>query len=551
MNRKTYVIGHRNPDTDSIVAAVAYAELKRQQGWTCYAARAGKLTPQTEYILDRFGIPAPEFIPDLVPKVAYFLEGVPPTVTESTSLWEALEKIERENVKILPVVDEEGRYKAVLNYNAFASNLTKKINPHRKAIIPTSMNLLIQTLKAQPLVTVGGDEVVRSRILVAGSSMESFKTHLEAEIPANALVLTGDREDIQRYSIERGARAVIVTNGMPLAKGLRELAEQQKVSVMISPYDTSSTAFLILYSTPVRTMADETAKPVTAGSYVRTIREELAAAPSRCLPVVDDANVVVGVFSEGDLIKEPNIDIIMVDHNELGQAVEGMESYRILEILDHHRLGNFSTRYPITFINRVVGATSTIVAGMYVEQKAVLTPGIAALLLAGILTDTLMLRSATTTDTDRETAEYLAGLVDLDIETFGRDIFSSVRQLVDLPAAAILTMDSKAYTACGKKFVVSQVEVNTTEELIGRKAELLKALCEKRAQEGLYFAALMITDITALSSALLIDGDPEFLRRILFPRVENGVFLCRDILSRKKQLIPLLIEQMEAVLGAS
>ncbi len=552
MERKTYVIGHRNPDTDSIVSAIAYAELKRQQGLqNCFPARAGKLTPQTEYILERFRIPTPVYIPDLVPKVGYFLSQPPVTVTESTSLWDALDKMDREDVNILPVVDEAGRYKALLNHNAFARNIMRKINPHRKAIIPTSINLLVQTLKAQPLVTFGGDDVVKSRILVAGSSTESFIQHLDAEIPANALVLTGDREDIQRYSIERGARAVIVTNGMPLAKGLRELAEQRKVSVIISPYDTSSTAFLILYSTPVRTMTDETAKPVNAGSYVRTIREALAATPSRCLPVVDDNDVVIGVFSESDLIKEPNIDIIMVDHNELGQAVEGMEHYRILEILDHHRLGNFSTRYPITFINRVVGATSTIVAGMYVEQKAVLTPGVAALLLAGILTDTLMLRSATTTDTDRETAEHLAGLVDLDIETFGRDIFNSARHLTDVPAHDILGMDAKPYGACGKKFVVSQVEVNSTEELVGRKGELLAALARKREAEGLYFVALMITDITALSSVLLIDGVPEFIRRIAFPRVDDRIFMCRDILSRKKQLIPLLIEQMEAVLGQS
>jgi len=188
---------------------------------------------------------------------------------------------------------------------------------------------------------------------------------------------------------------------------------------------------------------------------------------------------------------------------------------------------------------------------MYVEQKAVLSPGIAALLLAGILTDTLMLRSATTTDTDRETAEHLAGLVDLDIETFGRDIFSSARQLTEVPAAEILGMDSKSYTACGKKFAVSQVEVNSTEELVGRKGELLAALAEKRVDEGRYFAALMITDITALSSILLIDGDSEFIRRIVFPRVDDRVFTCRDILSRKKQLVPLLIEHMEAVLGQS
>ncbi|MDD4101372.1 MAG: putative manganese-dependent inorganic diphosphatase [Kiritimatiellae bacterium] len=547
MKKTTYVIGHRNPDTDSIVSAIAYAELKRQQGWqNCFPARAGKITPQTEYILDRFKIPTPEYIPDLVPKVGYYLAGALTTVMETTSLWDALEQMEVENVKILPVVDGEGRYRAVLHHNAFASNLTRKINPHRKAIVPTSIRLLLQTLKAQPVLTFNADEVVKSRILVAASSTASFKKHLESEIPSNALVVTGDREEIQRYSIEQGARAVIITNGMPLAKGLRELAEKRGVSVMISPYDTSSTAFLILYSTPVSFMADEQAKPVSANSYVRAVREVLAGTPSRCVPVVDDSQVVVGVFSESDLIKDPNIDIIMVDHNELSQAVEGLDNYRILEILDHHRLGNFSTRYPITFINRVVGATATIVAGMYIEQKATLTPGIAALLLAGILTDTLMLRSATTTATDRELAEYLAGLVDLDIETFGREIFSSVRQLMDVPVGEIIGMDSKVYEEFARKFMVAQVEVSATNDLIGRKTELLEALAGRRAAEGLYFAALMITDITALSSVLLIDGDHEFVRRIVFPKIESGIYMCRDILSRKKQLIPLLIEQMGA-----
>jgi manganese-dependent inorganic pyrophosphatase len=321
--------------------------------------------------------------------------------------------------------------------------------------------------------------------------------------------------------------------------------------VIISPYDTSSTAFLILYSTPVMTMADEDAKPVAAGSYVRAVREQLAAAPSRCLPVVDDAGVVVGIFSESDLIAEPNIDIIMVDHNEMGQAVEGLENYRILEIIDHHRLGNFSTRYPITFINRVVGATSTIVAGMYIEQKAVLTPGVAALLLAGILTDTLMLRSATTTEADREMAEYLSGLVNLDIEPFGREIFSNARKVADLPVADIIGMDAKAYAACGQRFAVSQVEVSATDDLLVRKAELLEALKQRRAEEGLFFAALMITDITALSSILLVDGDEAFVKKIAFPRLDTGAFHCRDMLSRKKQLIPLLIEIMETVLCVS
>ncbi|MFO7936913.1 MAG: putative manganese-dependent inorganic diphosphatase [Kiritimatiellia bacterium] len=550
MKRKTFVIGHRNPDTDSIVSAVAYAELKRQLGLRrCFPARAGKLTPQTEYVLERFGVHPPEYIPDLVPKVGYYLGNEPITAKETSSLWKALEIMDRDNLKILPVVDENGCYKSVLNYNAFASNLTRKINPHRKAIIPTSIPLLIETLNAQPVVTCGGDEVVKSRILVAGSSYNSFKEHLEAEIPANALVLTGDREEIQRFSIEKGARAVIITNATAPSRGVRELAEKHGVTVMISPYDTSSSAFLILYSTPVATMADSQTQAVGENRYVRSIREQLNESPSRSLPVVDDSGVVTGIFSESDLIREPNIDIIMVDHNELGQALEGMENYRILEILDHHRLGNFSTRYPITFINRVVGATSTIVASMYAEKRAVLKPEIAGILLAGILTDTVVLRSATTTDTDREMAEYLAGLVDMDVDDFGREIFEKASRLKNLSVDDILSMDSKNYKACGRSFNVSQVEVGSAEESMERKDELLAELRGRCESEGLYFAALMVTDIVALNSQLLIYGEDEFLKKIAFPRREPNVYFCRDILSRKKQLVPLLVEQMEKVLG--
>lgn len=550
--KTTYVIGHRNPDTDSIVSAIAYAELKRQLGWkNCIAARAGKLTPQTEYILDRFNIQPPVYIPDLIPKVGYYTNPNPVTVSKMTSLLTALEKMEKENVKILPVTSSDGRFRAVLNYNAFASNITKKIHPNRKSIIPTSTNLLLETLKAQPVVSFGGDEVMRSRIVVGASSKESFELQLRSEIPTNAIVLTGDREDIQRISVEQGVRALVIINGMTPAKGIRELAEKKGVTVMISPYDTSSTAFLILYSTPVSTMADTTAKCVNVNSYVRSVRELLDATPSHCVPVVDDAQKVVGVLSENDLLDDANIDVIMVDHNELTQAVEGLENYKILEILDHHRLGNFATRYPITFINRVVGATATIIASMYVEQKAVLTPKIAALLLAGILTDTLMLRSATTTDVDREMADYLGGLVDIDIETLGEDIFNSSRLLSNVKDVDLLNMDSKKYTACRKQFSVSQVEVNgTSDDLLHRKENIAAALAQKRQREGLYFAALMITDITALNSILMIDGDEEFLRHIVFPKMEDHIYICRDILSRKKQLIPLLIEQMENVLGA-
>ncbi len=546
MQKKIYVIGHRNPDTDSIISAATYAHLKREQGWeNVVAARAGKLNPQTEYIMERFGVPVPEFVSDLIPRVGYYLNGAPTTVSHGTPLWEALEAIDRSNLKLLPIVDDEGKYLSLLHYNAFAQNILRKVNPKKKAIFPTSLNHLLKTLKAQPILLFDEQEIRNSQIVVAASSFETFQEHLEEKMMENTLVICGDREDILAYCIEKGVRALIITGGKTPDKELRKKAEEHRVSVIISPFDTSSTALLIIYSAPIRTMGDDSVVPVRAGDFLRKIRPDLAQSVSRALPVVNDDGSVAGILSEGDLIREPNIEIIMVDHNELSQAVEGIENYRILEIIDHHRLGTLSTRYPITFINKPVGATSTIIAELYQEQKMPLARNIASALLAGILSDTLILQSATTTGTDRMMAEYLSDITDLDIQELGRDIMFAASLVGSKPIPEIIRMDMKEYAAGDRSFSVSQVEVNFPNEMLERKEEILGRLQTLREQKGYLFSALMVTDITELASYLFIEGDRTFIGSISYPKLNGGVYVLKDILSRKKQLIPYLLELME------
>ncbi|HWQ10115.1 MAG TPA: DRTGG domain-containing protein, partial [Holophaga sp.] len=214
MDRVVYVIGHKNPDTDSVVSAVAYAELKRARGMAeCRAARAGAVNPQTEYIFDRFGLDLPEFLPDLIPKVRYFLEPGGPTVCESTPLWEALSIMGAEGHKVLPIVDRDGRYRSMLHYGAFAQNILVKINPHKKAVVPTSVGLLLKTIQAQPLVVFDQDAVFKARVVVAALETDAFREHLCREPAENAVVLVGNREDVQRIAIEAGVRALVVTNG--------------------------------------------------------------------------------------------------------------------------------------------------------------------------------------------------------------------------------------------------------------------------------------------------------------------------------------------------
>ena len=262
MNDTVYVLGHKNPDTDSVVAATAYANLKRELGLkNCVAARAGKMNPQSEYVFERFGIPFPVFLPDLVPKVEYYLGNPPVTVDRGTALWEALSIMNQSGQKSLPIVDSDGRYRSMLHYSSFAQNILKKINPHKKAVVPTSLGRLQATIKAQPVCVFDPESQFRARILVAALETESFKRHLDAEARDSAIVIVGDREDVQRYAIESKVRALIISNGSLLDRSLKDLAEKNGVSVLVSPYDTSSTSLLVIYSTPVETMGDSTSAP--------------------------------------------------------------------------------------------------------------------------------------------------------------------------------------------------------------------------------------------------------------------------------------------------
>ncbi|TXT41922.1 MAG: manganese-dependent inorganic pyrophosphatase, partial [Spirochaetes bacterium] len=296
------------------------------------------------------------------------------------------------------------------------------------------------------------------------------------------------------------------------------------------------------YSAPVITVADEGIKPLDRRDWIKTAKHALAASPSRAVPVVDDDNKVVGLITEGDLIKDPNVEVIMVDHNEFSQAVEGIDHYRILEVIDHHRLGSFSTPYPITFINKVVGSTSTIVASMFRETRTPLSRQMASILLCGILSDTLILRSATTTEVDRDVADYLASITDLSIEAIGNDIMTSASEAVRLPIDKMVRVDRKEYESAGKKLSVSQIELTSTSEIMDRAQEVLVGLATLRAETGTYLAALMATDITRLQSVLFLDAAQDLYSYVNFPSPQKGIYMLKDVLSRKKQLMPALFE---------
>ncbi len=543
MKNTVYIIGHRNPDTDAVVAATAYARLKQILGHDEYvAARAGHLAPQTEYIFKRFGIEPPEYLHDLVPKTAFYMNDKFISVREDVSLWKAVDKMVSMNASVLPIVNVDGTYQGLLNYNAFALNSYKLLNPKRGDIFLASLHLIEKTLNATPIVEFSPDDYFNCSIMIGDDDVQTFKALLNEHKSENIIVITGDRDDIQRVCIEAKIRALIITKDYIVKKELRELARENGVSILSGHDSTATTAMLIEYSSPVSAMADKQIKPVHAGDTVQKIRPLLSASPSRCLPVVDDNYKVIGVISESDLLHDANVQVILVDHNEPQQAIEGIEHYVIQEIIDHHRISTFSTRRPITFINKPVGSTSTIIANLYRENHVSIPRDMASLLLSGILSDTLILQSATVTEYDIQTAEYLSSITDLDIQQLGNDIIRSGSHIGGRSAEEVVHQDMKDYTEGKFKYTVSQIEVDDTSEILNRKAEFLETLDTERKSGGKLFQALLVTDITKLSSIMLLSSADEFLSVVNFPEKESRIYYMKDIVSRKKQLIPLLTE---------
>ncbi len=548
MKNKVYIIGHRNPDTDSVVSATAYAELKHLLGHDEYiAARAGHLAPQTEYIFKRFDIKRPVYLPDLIPKTAFYMNDKFVSVQEDVSLWKAVDTMVETNASVLPIVNVDGTYQGLLNYNAFSLNAYKLINPKGGDMFFASLHLIEKTLNAVPIVEFEPDDYFNCSILIGDDDIATFRKMLDEHKSENLIVISGDREDIQRACIEAKIRALIVTMDYTISKELRDLAKANNVSILSSHDSTSKTAMLIEFSTPVFAMADKQTQPVHATDTVQKIRPLLAQSPSRCLPVVDDNYKVMGIISESDLLHDANVQVILVDHNEPQQAVEGLEHYTIQEIIDHHKIDTFSTKSPITFINRPLGSTSTIIANLYHENHVSIPKDIASILLCGILSDTLILKSATTTEIDIRTAEYLSSITELDINELGNDVIRSGSHIENRTAESIIHQDMKDYTEGKHKYTVSQIEVDGVEEILSRKKEFLEELESLRKSKGQLFAALLVTDIVKLSSLMFLASEEKFENLVQFPLKEDHIYYLKDIVSRKKQAIPLLTELIARV----
>jgi len=548
----TYVIGHRNPDADAICSAIAYAALKEARGETGHvAARCGNSNARIDTILGRFRTPLPLYLSDVWPRVRDLMVSNVVTVPENATCAEALELIDRRNVSVLPVVDERGRVLGTISLPHLGGIFIPRVNePKEMRLVRGTLANIARALKAKTIHAVDEGRVEDFYLRLGTMDVGTFWKVSEAEgIPAaKSLIIVGDRRDIQLKAIEKGLRGIIVTSSLPIDPEVVKLARDRGVSVFSSPYDSATTAWVVRTASSIERVIERNFGSVSPDARISDIRRKIATLAGHSLMVLDDRGAIAGVLSKSDILKPVQTKLILVDHNEISQAVSGAEEVQITEIIDHHRLGPMNTPGPILFINEPVGSTCTIVAQLFRASGIDPAPDIAGIMMSGLISDTLHLNSPTTTPKDAEILGWLAGLAREDPRKLAEAIFASGSVIQASPPEAIVQSDYKAYEEEGVRFSVSQVEELGFGNFWAREKSISSALDELRRKEGYSFSALLVTDINTQNSVLLVKGDPLLIEKITYAQIQKDeIFDLPGIVSRKKQLIPYLTSLLREI----
>lgn len=546
---QTIVIGHKNPDMDSICAAMGYARLKQLMGDShAMAARAGNTNERIDYVLKKFGVEAPMFVSDLSPRVSDVMERDVVSVSAHTAVYDAIHLIDRRALRGLPVIDDQHRCLGLLS----AFKVTHYLFPtreeaYRARMVIASLAGIVETFGGK-LLTGQLSETTSEKLLVVGAmNGSSFSSRIQNYRLADVVIFVGDRFDIQMRAIEMGVAGVVVTGGVPIADSVQAAALEAKVPLVSSSYDTSTTVMLARGAVKVEQVLEPQFMSFRPETLLEEARQKTAATSTPIFPVLEEDGTLVGILSKSDFLKPVPRQLILVDHNELTQSVDGADKIPIIEVLDHHRLGGFATDLPILFWNNPVGSTSTLVAMSYQQQAIPIPREIAGLLMAGLISDTLNLSSPTATDTDKRILEMLSNIAGVDPSTLAEEIFSVGSPLLTLTPEQVITADCKEYSQDGKRFSVSQIEELSFSNFIPRQVDLLKALEAYKIANGLYFSALLVTDVNAQVSLLLLCGANEMERRVDFPGRGANMWELAGIVSRKKQLLPYLLQLLAAV----
>ena len=533
--KTVYVCGHKNPDTDSICSAIAYAHLKRiTEGINAIPVRLGPINRETKFVLDYFGIEEPILIENVYTQVQDIKFDKPLIFKENTSMFEAWNAMMEKNIRTLAVVDDENKLIGIATVGDLAKAYLSSAHELSKYRIP--IENLLATLKGEILLRYL--DYIEGNILVAAMSKENVLKRIKE----GDTLIVGDREDIQEAAIQKGIKALIITGNNQVSEKILDLARKHEVTIIKVSPDTFDTVKLLNQSIPLSyVIKKEDIVSFRLTDYIDDVKEVMLKYRYRNFPVLDEEGRVVGLLGRRHILDYERKNVILVDHNEFSQAVEGIEQARILEIIDHHRLGTIETDQPILFRNHPVGSTATIINRLYEEKGLIPDPKIAGIMCAAILSDTLVFKSPTCTPEDVRAAKKLAEIAEIDINEFGNQMFKAGTSLEGKTVEEIFYTDFKEFTV--NKYKIGIGQVNTLADPGELKKDLISFMEKVRSDKGYDILLLMLTDIINEGSEILFVGDnKELLERAFDVKIQNNSFYLPYVISRKKQVLPPLVK---------
>ena len=539
---KVVVIGHRNPDTDSICSAIAYAELKNKTSdLVCEARRAGKMNQETEFVLKKFGVKPPRMCTDVNPKIRDVDYREMPGIPGTTSLRKAWEIMRDKQIDTLPVTSPDNELEGVITVKDIATANMDVFDTGILAKSQTTYRNILETLGGTMVVGREDDVCTTGHIRIGTATPEM----LENTVEKGDIVILTNRYESQLCAIEKEASLLIICNGAKVGRTIQRIAEEMGVAIMSAPVDTYAAGKLISQCAPISYyMTRSDIMKFTLVTPVADVTRVMAKVRHRYFPILDEDGKYCGMVSRRNIINLQKRRIILVDHNEATQAVEGFDQAEILEIIDHHRIGSLETSGPVYFRNQPGGCTATIITQMYDENDVEIPPQTAGLLLAAILSDTLVFRSPTCTAVDVNAANRLAGIAGVDIDEFANEMFEAGEKLDGKTAEEVFLQDFKVFMCGDIRFGVAQGSYMTRKNLLAAEKLLRPYLEEARNKQNVEDIYMLLTDVPKEESVVISDG--RYAAEVLADGfdthpAEDGSWTLPGVVSRKKQFIPALM----------
>lgn len=539
-----YVTGHRNPDTDSICSAIGYAHLKQALGENAVPARAGKINAETKYALEHFKMEQPLLLTDLYPRVKDVTIDCKIVVKQHDTLRHLGEVMREHNLKSVPVTDSKGILVGIVTVSDLAKRYFQELGMQNLADMRVRYRDIIAATDSKVIVSGEEGDTIRGNVRIAAGSIKTIKN----TIGENDIVIIGDRHDETLIDcVNQGISCLIVSNNGRVPADVIEEGEKKGMFVLSTPYDTYTVARLINQCVPIRRIMHPNPVCFKPMDLLSDIKGTMESTNFRNYPVLENGRLV-GLVSSDQLMVPERERVILVDHNERGQAVEGIEEARVLEIIDHHRIGGVQTSEPIYMHSEPVGCTATIVANMHWHRDVDIPSSIAGLLLSAIISDTVLFKSPTCTPYDKKTAERLAEIARVDLQEYGMTLLKAGSGIGDMTPQEIVKNDLKEFTIGDYRVIVSQISVMDPKEVMDIEPKLIEAMHDLCEKEGFDLSLVMVTDILQEATYLLYSGSPKTLIGEAFKKDASGTHVyLPGVMSRKKQIIPPLSEAVKRI----